>query len=349
MTSHPKSPWTFLNEPSAIVLLAALGGYIDAAGYLAFFGLFTSSITGNLVAAAAGASLGTSESVLSRTCVLLVFLGSAAAGVCLTNILKRTRGWDARESARLMFILELFCFVPLWVIGAITVGSGGPGLPDQNSSQVLLLSSLCAMSMAFQCCAVKVCAPTYPATNVITSSLVNTGAAFSALVVLTSEVAYRKLFHVDMADFPKQLHVSWNAFVKTTLPIIGFTIGAFVGAVLYDVASFHCVAIPCAIVIVFVVDLSLLVPSAARQPVTGALSVLNTTSLDKASQQESSSAQLTGGTTLPERVRLASQQSQSPLMARPTDESARSGGMLPRTANSKDADLVVVGTPLWNL
>jgi uncharacterized membrane protein YoaK (UPF0700 family) len=248
-------PWVFLNEPAAVLLLTASGGFVDAAGYLAFFGLFTSSITGNLVAAAAGASLRNSGEVLSRTVVLLVFLATTAVGGVFVSTLKRAR-WSSNLTSLILFVFEAVSLVAAWAAGVIVVGPGGPGLPNANSPQVLLLSSLCAIAMALQCVAVKVSAPAYPATTVITSSLVSLGTAAAAFAVLGSEVTFKSIGGAETSPVKKQFIAAWSAFIKSALPIAGFTIGAFVGAALYDAINFHSFCVPCAIVLVFIFDLS---------------------------------------------------------------------------------------------
>ena len=40
-----------ISQTNVVLLLAFIGGYVDAAGYIKLHGVFTSSITGNLVAA----------------------------------------------------------------------------------------------------------------------------------------------------------------------------------------------------------------------------------------------------------------------------------------------------------
>jgi len=47
-------------KPSLPVLLSVNGGYVDAAGYLALHGLFTTHVTGNFVTLGAALVLGTS-------------------------------------------------------------------------------------------------------------------------------------------------------------------------------------------------------------------------------------------------------------------------------------------------
>src|ERR1700709_638341 len=47
-------------KPSLPILLSFNGGYVDAAGYLALHGLFTTHVTGNFVTLGASLVLGTS-------------------------------------------------------------------------------------------------------------------------------------------------------------------------------------------------------------------------------------------------------------------------------------------------
>jgi uncharacterized membrane protein YoaK (UPF0700 family) len=59
-------------KPSLPVLLSVNGGYVDAAGYLALHGLFTTHVTGNFVTLGAAVVLGTSG-VLAKVLALPLF------------------------------------------------------------------------------------------------------------------------------------------------------------------------------------------------------------------------------------------------------------------------------------
>ena len=59
-------------KPSLPVLLSVNGGYVDAAGYLALHGLFTTHVTGNFVTLGAALVLGTSG-VLAKVLALPMF------------------------------------------------------------------------------------------------------------------------------------------------------------------------------------------------------------------------------------------------------------------------------------
>src|SRR5882672_5588341 len=67
-------------KPGLPILLSVNGGYVDAAGYLALHGLFTTHVTGNFVTLGASLVLGTSGAV-AKLLALPVF--------CLVVILTR--------------------------------------------------------------------------------------------------------------------------------------------------------------------------------------------------------------------------------------------------------------------
>jgi len=76
-----KSLCYYLDDEYVVLLLAFIGGYIDTFGYLLYGGIFTSSITGNIVVACT--SVVTLYGVIARSCTCIAFLLSIA----LTSII----------------------------------------------------------------------------------------------------------------------------------------------------------------------------------------------------------------------------------------------------------------------
>jgi Protein of unknown function (DUF1275) len=72
-------------KPSLPVLLSVNGGYVDAAGYLALHGLFTTHVTGNFVTLGAALVLGTSGDP-----------GAPVANVPQRDRLRRRECWRRR-------------------------------------------------------------------------------------------------------------------------------------------------------------------------------------------------------------------------------------------------------------
>lgn len=144
----PTNLWTRLSRPAAIVILTVVGGFVDAVGYMALFGLFTSSITGNLVVAAVAATR--KINVTPQITVLLVFFCAATSGAVLANVVRRSCSADARAVARILFALELVFLVLFWIVGAALAQRDSRGLVSIYSPEVLGLASLSAIAMGVQ-------------------------------------------------------------------------------------------------------------------------------------------------------------------------------------------------------
>ena len=67
-----------LSNKTVVLCLSFIGGFIDATGYIKLYGLFTSSITGNLVVACTG-FFGHSVGVFARIFVSVAFAFGAFA------------------------------------------------------------------------------------------------------------------------------------------------------------------------------------------------------------------------------------------------------------------------------
>ena len=139
--------WANISKPVAVLVLTGVGGFLDAVGYVSLFGLFTSSITGNVVVAAAAASR--SINVTPQITVLVMFFCGATAGGVVATAMKKQFRAGHREVARVLIFFELALLLLFWIVGVILVRSGNP-LPGINSAQVLGLASLSALGMGFQ-------------------------------------------------------------------------------------------------------------------------------------------------------------------------------------------------------
>ena len=78
-------------KPSLPVLLSVNGGYVDAAGYLALHGLFTTHVTGNFVTLGATLVLGTSGALakvlaLPMFCLVVMAVRLLSAALVAKNL-----------------------------------------------------------------------------------------------------------------------------------------------------------------------------------------------------------------------------------------------------------------------
>src|SRR5450755_277421 len=92
-------------KPTLPVLLSVNGGYVDAAGYLALHGLFTTHVTGNFVTLGATLVLGTSGA-LAKVLALPMFCLVVIA-IRLLSVTLSARGLPALRTVLAIKVLLL--------------------------------------------------------------------------------------------------------------------------------------------------------------------------------------------------------------------------------------------------
>ena len=230
--------WAHLSDYWALFLFCFVGGYIDAAGWLGLFGLFTGSITGNLVAA--GAAVVFRAGVIPRLIISGVYVGGAALGGLLWSLLTRCSSLPPRRAMLGLLCLELASLGALWVSGALLL----PTLVSLDSPNVSFVGSMAALAMGVQAIAVKEGMPGSPSTNVMTTTLSNCGSLLGAALVAAVE---------DRAA----ARTKAAALAKTFMPICAFVCGVCLGAALQYYIDFHSTCVPVAIVLLLAVELAL--------------------------------------------------------------------------------------------
>lgn len=270
----PSPHFVHLADADANSLLAACGGYVDAVGYLGLFGLFTSSITGNVVVAAASLST-TTRGTGTRIVVTLAFVSAAVAGAVYTLCARRRGGVSQRAVARTLLAVEAGFLLLLWVLGAALGGS----VSSVDASAAMQLGALAAVAMGLQNSATREVLTGHPPTTVITSTLTNCGGLSAATVLLA--LASRGAVELPLAPpggsgkapatLKEQTDESVAALVKVLKPLSCFILGAVLGSFCYAIAGWHAVALPFLLVLALCGELTLpLRPVAAAAPAGGA-------------------------------------------------------------------------------
>jgi uncharacterized membrane protein YoaK (UPF0700 family) len=130
-------------SPELAVLLSGVAGYVDSAGFVALFGLFTAHVTGDLVAIGVGAAVAPTQVALGRMAMLPVFILSVAATACWVRSQRRSgRAPLPAVLGLLTWALALFAAIGavlrpfdathagvIWVLGA----SGVAAMAVQNT------------------------------------------------------------------------------------------------------------------------------------------------------------------------------------------------------------------------
>ncbi len=244
------------------MILAFVGGYVDAAGYIKFDGLFTSSITGNMVAACA--SVYKTFGVLSRAMVCISFGLGGAIAVAFALKLKLQLHWKERYVAMLLYTLEIVVLAVTMILGLIYEEEIKKSMQDWH---LILVASLMGASMGIHNSAAKETIPNVPATTVMTMTLVALSIHFSntlsyflaryGIISLISpypkddEVAIKRYF-----DSMTAKHVDAETKLETTFrPMLFFLIGALVGTVITWNATYWSIFVPMALCAALVADI----------------------------------------------------------------------------------------------
>ncbi len=276
--------WSHFSDSAAASALASVGGFVDAAGYIGLFNIFTGSITGNLVVASAAAT--STRGVVPRVVVTAVFVGGAAVGNALATTMKRFHGVPARWVAMVLLSLEVLALAGSWAAGVLTSDT----LLTIDSANVSFVGGLLGLSMGLQSSAVREALAGYPSTTVMTTTLVNFGSSLmhTAMLGLASGgclalplkdrgpgseppvlPSQGQELMLHQAALLKQYQAAQAALMKTTLPLVAFCAGALLGAWLQGLWGFHSLGIAIAVLLLLLLQLLLPLPLSqlpAQQP-----------------------------------------------------------------------------------
>ena len=238
--SPPPPPrlFRYVHDDVAALALAFIGGYVDAAGYVGLFGLFTGSITGNVVVAATTVS-GAPTGVVPRVVVTACFVGGSAVGHVVAAAASGRvppPGGPQRAVARTLLALEALALGGAWLAGQVlspaAIAAGGSGGPN-----VTLVGALMGLAMGLQNGAVKEALPGFPSTTVMTSTLVTCGSQLTAWALAGAAAA-------RAGGSGAAASKAGAALLKSALPLLLFIVGACLGSALQHHIAFNSMCVP---------------------------------------------------------------------------------------------------------
>lgn len=202
-----------------LVLLSFNAGYVDAAGFLALHGLFTTHVTGNFVTLGASVAMGASG-VLAKLLALPLF--------CVVVLVARLVGIGmerrGRPVTRLMFALQS----ALLGAAAGMAARFGP-FPDGDAWPALATGGALVAAMAIQNAVHRIGLAGMPPSTIMTGT--------------TTQVM------VDLGDLMRPIRLEARAAARKrlrpmTLSLLAFAIGCGAGALVYVGAPIWCFAPP---------------------------------------------------------------------------------------------------------
>jgi len=253
--------WLVPSEATSVSVLAFIGGYVDAVGYLELLGVFTSSITGNLVVAAA--SMTSVHGVLCRFLITLFFTICAALNTGISLKMKLQKYSDHHISA-LLYLLEAAVLLTAMIVG-IKLSNNIANAVDPDHWSVIVVASLMASAMGLHNGAVKETIPSGPSTTVMTMTLVTIANLISKSIgfYLAQRSVYSQITEDEARDEEEDQQQdldklrneaeklngkfvdSIDKLINASRNLVSFVIGAVLGAVIsFNGAKFASLLIP---------------------------------------------------------------------------------------------------------
>ncbi len=206
-------------KPGLPILLSVNGGYVDAAGYLALHGLFTTHVTGNFVTLGASLVLGTSGALaklLALPMFCIVVLGVRLLSVALA----------AKRLPALRTILGL----KLALLTAAALLAIGFGPFDSGDGWAALLTGMALVAaMAIQNAVHRIHMGALPPTTIMTGNTIQ--------------------IMIDLADLMRGVPADVRAAIHPRLSrmsasVAAFAAGCAAAALIYAKQGIWCFAIP---------------------------------------------------------------------------------------------------------
>ncbi len=232
-----KSARVLGSEFLGVTALSLVAGFVDTAGFLTLFGMFTAHVTGDLITGAAALTQGLGSGGMARLLMIPVFMFTVALA---TLFLRAISARGAHSVAPLLALMTL-------VMAAF--GAAGYKLSSRLASidnwEVILTSGLGVAAMGFQNALMRGALKGFAQTTVMTGNL----AQFSIDLV-------ERLFP-PRTGTPKEREQAKSKIRarlrKSAFPLSGFMAGAALGAWLTKAYGLLSIAVPAAILFVITI------------------------------------------------------------------------------------------------
>jgi uncharacterized membrane protein YoaK (UPF0700 family) len=225
-----------------VLILSFVGGYLDAAFFLALFGLFVGLQTGNIIVVASYVELG--GPVISHAIVIAPWVVGVVAGAAACAALARA---DFGRRASLALMLPLCAAIIGAALGAgvsqaSALAASGAAV---DSSGVYIVGCVAAFAYGFYLAVLRGLLPTLPFTNMQTGNLMSL--IDDATHAVIDAAAGGGAGAAAAGKRRERLEFS-------TAAVVGFICGAFAGAWLQSVGGFAALALPMALLCVLAAD-----------------------------------------------------------------------------------------------
>jgi uncharacterized membrane protein YoaK (UPF0700 family) len=197
-----------------VTALSFVGGFVDTAGFIALFGLFTAHVTGDLITGAAALTKGLAAGGFVKLLMIPVFVVTVALATLFLRLIRK-RG--AHSVAPLLAVMTLLM---------AAFGAAGwwfkPELTDINSWQVMIVGGIGVAAMGIQNALHRGALRSFSVTTMMTGNLTQFTIDLVERIFLPRDgTPKERLEHKQRAG--KRLR-------KSFFPLLGFMAGAAAGA-----------------------------------------------------------------------------------------------------------------------
>lgn len=172
-------------------VLGAVGGAVDAAGFIVLFGLFTAHMSGNTTGLGVAVGGGDWSEAAKRGFVVPVFVLTTAAGVGFYEVRRRAAGAATRALTDLL-VLEVVLIVAFAAAAGTLASDAGFRV---DSPAFFLVAALATMAMGLQNAAVRRAGPHPVHTTFVTGMLTE-----GAIALVQWRLARRDLRRSEVDD-----------------------------------------------------------------------------------------------------------------------------------------------------
>jgi len=209
-------------------MLSGIAGFVDAAGFLALFGLLPAHMTGDIVWAGAAVADSAALGWFIRIAMLLLFVGSVAIAAVAARIVRR-RGQSPLPALLAFMTLSLAVF---WAAGAYL----GPLMNGPDGTATLFISGAAVFAMGIQNAIMREALGTLCPTTVMTGNV-------TQVTMDLVELAFAA-FDSPVRRPARRRKEALARIARFGLPVASFTVGALAGAFTTNAFGFEALVIP---------------------------------------------------------------------------------------------------------
>lgn len=211
--------------------LSMVSGFVDTAGFIALFGLFTAHVTGNLVLAGAALFEAQQHANLAGKLLMLPVFVLSVMG---TSYLIRYR----QATVRTLLLVQAICIALFAIAGLIFLH---PGSSNQNCL-ITLTAAFAVTGMGIQNTYMRKLLPAYTPNTVMTGNFTQFAVElFNLLDVYCS---------AKTPDARESLERVFSNMKKVSTVLTGFLLGCMLGALLVNQMGLICCLLPAILLVV---------------------------------------------------------------------------------------------------